>query len=245
MLKPSPVMSDLHQISAKIAATTKSMKDHTVANDAAARAESDQSAKDDSAATASPASSPSEAASVSPSPGPTSSDQALSNEKDKRLSEALRRRYEDYGMTRRDLSIRVTKAVAILERRASEIETERNGIRLALNRLTEFQSELAQESPLRPSDAEDQTRLSAECRKLEDMRLETIRVTAALPRTDRNAQPSADGRKIEPVRPEDIHFFRVLGWGFAFHLPLVLGILLSTILLGVLIIGAFSGTLRW
>ena len=148
-------------------------------------------------------------------------------------------------MGRRDQAVRVTKAVAILDRRAAEREAERNGIRLALNRLTEFQNELAQESPLRPADAENQTRLSAECRKLEDMRLETIRLTAALPRRDGGAQPNADSRRIEPIRPEDIRFLRVLGWGFAFHLPLVFGILIATIALGALIVGAFSGTLRW
>ena len=53
MLKPSPVMSDLHQISAKIAATAKNMKTSSAAQDG--QTAQDAAASSDSNGNADPA----------------------------------------------------------------------------------------------------------------------------------------------------------------------------------------------
>lgn len=229
MLKPSPVMSDLHQISAKIAATAKNMKTSSAAQDG--QTAQDAAASSDSNGNADPA--------VSESAVPQK------KRPDKRLAEALARRCEDYEMSRRDLTVRVVKSTAILERRLAELDNEREILQSALRRLTEFQNDLKQDSPILDADPDNQTALSFECRKLEDMRLETIRLVASLPQPGRS-EPAAERQSVqEPIRPEDVGFLRMLGWGFAFQLPLALGILIAALILGVLIVGAFSGALRW
>ncbi|GEM_PF-5496565 len=165
-----------------------------------------------------------------------------------RLNEAMNRRIADYRMSRHDLAVRVTEAVAGIERDQQKMEQSLSRLSSVYRQLADLEAELKKSCPLSEEDTDKQSLVGEESRKLEEMRLNAIRLIAGI-ETDAPEQHNSIGeRMLLPDNSFDLdslRFSQILRIGMGLSLPLLITILLSSLLIAASIICAFNGAIRW
>ncbi len=154
----------------------------------------------------------------------------------------MKRRYDDFLRNRRDL----TGRLAGLTARLSE---EQKAVSVRLQTLDRLLSDLNRISgTLPPEDASregfrDHGELADQCRKLEELRLETIRLIqiadAAAPAN--SGRPAATDPEKAAILLDSLTFGQIFRKSSAVAMPFVLGSLAGALVLAFAIIGSFKG----
>ena len=164
----------------------------------------------------------------------------------KTLSDAMQRRVADFRLSRRDLSVRITESLALIDREIAESERRLQELRPRREHLVSIAAELKRESPLDIDGATTQAQIAAETRRLEDLRLDACRMIAesgmnAAGKQSHAKSPSAsDGIDLDSLTFGQL--CRV-GWGVFF--PFIIAVILGTLLIGAAVIMAFNWRLKF
>ena len=164
----------------------------------------------------------------------------------KQLSEAMRRRVNDYRMSRRDLAVRITESLAGIDRDIADSERVLQELRPRREHLASIAAELARETPLDVDGAATQSQIAAESRRLDELRLDACRMIAESGATTQNIPiPAQKPSSFEGIDWGSVTFGQLcrIGWGIFF--PFIVSVILAAILIGAAVIAAFNGTIRW
>lgn len=162
------------------------------------------------------------------------------------LSKALVRRYDDLLKSRRDLTGRLVaeceslrhnheKARAIMEVSDSALKQMEEYLKIVKDADNDF-------------DPADQSRLAAECRKIENIRIEVIRLQSKMknlsdPGTGSGNISAGSGSLLEDF--ESLTLSQLFRFGWAIFLPLILAAVVSALLIGAAIILSYNGVFLW
>ena len=164
----------------------------------------------------------------------------------KQLSEAMRRRVNDYRMSRRDLAVRITESLAGIDRDIADSERVLQELRPRREHLASIAAELARETPLDVDGAATQSQIAAESRRLDELRLDACRMIAESGATTQNIPiPAQKPSPYDGIDWRSVTFGQLcrIGWGIFF--PFIVTVVLAALLIGAAIIAAFNGTIRW
>ncbi|MBR2426615.1 MAG: hypothetical protein IKB16_07730 [Lentisphaeria bacterium] len=162
------------------------------------------------------------------------------------FNKALLRRYEDLLRTKRDLTGRLVaecESLRCSQERANavmEITTS------TLKQLEEYLNIVRNtENNVNP---ENQTELAKECRKIENIRIEVIRLQARMKKladTDSavGSMASSNGNVLSDF--DSLTFSQLFRFGWSLFLPLILASVLGAILIGAAIILSYNGVFLW
>lgn len=162
------------------------------------------------------------------------------------LNKALLRRYDDLLRTKRDL---VGRLVAECETLRQNQETARTRMELTdsiLKQMEEYLDTVQKaDSDFNP---EDQSRLANECRKIENIRIEVIRLQSRMKNlfsasggTESNSGSSADIL----MELESLTLSQLFRFGWSIFLPLILAAVVSALLICGAIILSYNGVFLW
>lgn len=162
------------------------------------------------------------------------------------LNKALLRRYDDLLRTKRDL---VGRLVAECETLRQNQEIARTRMELTdsiLKQMEEYLDTVQKaDSDFNP---EDQSRLANECRKIENIRIEVIRLQSRMKNlfsasggTESNSGSSADIL----MELESLTLSQLFRFGWSIFLPLILAAVVSALLICGAIILSYNGVFLW
>jgi len=162
------------------------------------------------------------------------------------LGDALLRRYEDYLKTRKDLSGRIVRETESLRLRQEELQREAEKIRAHLELLQNFAETTSDTDDL--VDPGDQAAFAAECRKIEQIRLELFRIadqTEAL--AGRKGSGNANSDTAESLLPllDSLSFGQLAKAGSAFFFPLIVTLIFAALILAAAVVLSFNGMFVW
>ena len=164
----------------------------------------------------------------------------------KQLSEAMQRRVSDFRLSRRDLAVRTAESLAWIDREIAESERKLQELKPRRDHLVSIASELNRESPLDVDGAATQSQISAEARRLEDLRLDACRMIAESGMAAPGTQPAVQkSSSLEGIDWGSVTFGQLcrIGWGMFF--PFIVAVLMGSLLIGAAVIAAFNGSIRW
>ena len=164
----------------------------------------------------------------------------------KQLSEAMRRRVNDFRMSRRDLAVRITESMAGIDRDIADSERKLQELRPRREHLASIAAELARETPLDVDGAATQSQIAAESRRLDELRLEACRMIAESGATTQNIPlPAQKTSSFDGIDWRSVTFGQLcrIGWGVFF--PFIVSVFLAALLIAAAVIAAFNGTIRW
>lgn len=162
------------------------------------------------------------------------------------LNKALLRRYDDLLRTKRDL---VGRLVAECETLRQNQENARTRMELTDSILKQMEEYL---DTVQKADCdfnpEDQSRLANECRKIENIRIEVIRLQSRMKNlfsasggTESNSGSSADIL----MELESLTLSQLFRFGWSIFLPLILAAVVSALLICGAIILSYNGVFLW
>lgn len=164
----------------------------------------------------------------------------------KQLSEAMRRRVNDYRMSRRDLAVRITESLAGIDRDIADSERKLQELRPRREHLASIAAELARETPLDEDGAATQSQIAAESRRLDELRLDACRMIAESGATTQGIPlPAQKVSSFDGIDWGSVTFGQLcrVGWGIFF--PFIVSVVLAALLIAAAVIAAFNGTIRW
>lgn len=219
MQNPASVMGRLHEISGTISANKRQESlENTATPDTAAKPDK-----------------------TSPGAAPTKHFSAEHAEIPARRSETARRRYSEFLRGRRDLQERVAGMIACLESEAAEQALRTEKITTVLEDLRRIRENLPDGDPGRDGFS-DAPEMADSCRKLENLRLETIRLTPLIrPLPDRARTAAAGAAPQEKILLDSLSFRQIFRAAFIASLPLLAGLALAAIAVAAAVIGSFKG----
>lgn len=215
MKNPASVMDGLHKISGTISANTRRTG---AVSSAPATAEKSMLQNTNSA--------------TSPATVPT----VPQGKKDA----AARRRFEEYLRGRRDLSERAAGMIALLESEEAEQAVRAEKITSTLKLLRRILEDLPEADASREGFS-GTAELADSCRKLENLRLETIRL-APLVRNRTEYIPGTPHSTPETkILLDSLAFRQIFRASLIASLPILIMLLLAAILIAAAVIGSFKG----
>ena len=164
----------------------------------------------------------------------------------KQLSEAMRRRVNDFRMSRRDLAVRITESLAGIDRDIADSERKLQELRPRREHLASIAAELARETPLDEDGAATQSQIAAESRRLDELRLDACRMIAESGATTQGIPlPAQKVSSFDGIDWGSVTFGQLcrVGWGIFF--PFIVSVVLAALLIAAAVIAAFNGTIRW
>ena len=164
----------------------------------------------------------------------------------KQLSEAMRRRVNDFRMSRRDLAVRITESLAGIDRDIADSERKLQELRPRREHLASIAAELARETPLDEDGAATQSQIAAESRRLDELRLDACRMIAESGATTQGIPlPAQKVSSFDGIDWGAVTFGQLcrVGWGIFF--PFIVSVVLAALLIAAAVIAAFNGTIRW
>lgn len=162
----------------------------------------------------------------------------------KLLKDALIRRIEDYRLSRRDLISRITVAQAEMSRDINDMKRVLEELESVHSQLSSQLEKLGEMPDLQEKDASDQTLVGTESHRLEQMRLDIIRTIARAERSGNQHETVSNGADRQ-INLDSVTFGQILRYGFVLSLPLIIVMILTALIIGVAIVGAFNGSIRW
>jgi hypothetical protein len=165
----------------------------------------------------------------------------------RQLSEAMRRRVNDFRMSRRDLAVRIAEAMAGIDRGIADSERTLQELRPRREHLASIAAELNKESPLDVDGEATQSQIAAESRRLDELRLDACRMIAESNATTQSIPVQAQQKASSPdgIDWGSVTFGQLcrIGWGVFF--PFIVSVILAALLIGAAVIAAFNGSIRW
>ena len=162
------------------------------------------------------------------------------------LNKALLRRYDDLLRTKRDL---VGRLVAECETLRQNQEIARTRMELTdsiLKQMEEYLDTVQKaDSDFNP---EDQSRLANECRKIENIRIEVIRLQSRMKNlfSASGGTESNSGRSADILMElESLTLSQLFRFGWSIFLPLILAAVVSALLICGAIILSYNGVFLW
>lgn len=162
------------------------------------------------------------------------------------LNKALLRRYDDLLRTKRDLVGRLVAECETLRQNQENARTRMELTDSILKQMEEYLDTVQKaDSDFNP---EDQSRLANECRKIENIRIEVIRLQSRMKNlfsasggTESNSGSSADIL----MELESLTLSQLFRFGWSIFLPLILAAVVSALLICGAIILSYNGVFLW
>ena len=152
------------------------------------------------------------------------------------LNEALQRRYDELQRMRLDLSARLAEETAKVQSAIRKKEE-------LLRSLEDMRGILANAE--KEFDCRDQTKLAAECRAAENVRLGLIRI-APLLAEEETARKTAGGTGSSLMTElRSLTFSQLAGTGWGFLFPLILSVIIAAVIIAAAVILSFNGMFVW
>lgn len=162
------------------------------------------------------------------------------------LNKALLRRYDDLLRTKRDLVGRLVAECETLRQNQENARTRMELTDSILKQMEEYLDTVQKaDSDFNP---EDQSRLANECRKIENIRIEVIRLQSRMKNlfsasggTESNSGSTADIL----MELESLTLSQLFRFGWSIFLPLILAAVVSALLICGAIILSYNGVFLW
>lgn len=162
------------------------------------------------------------------------------------LNKALLRRYDDLLKSKRDLTGRLVAECEAVRHSHKNAGAVMEITEAALKQLEEY-LDTVQKSD-NDFDPADQRRLAEECRKIEIIRIEVIRLQARMKNLNENGSSSGSSNVASEnllMELESLTVSQLFRFGWAVFLPLILAAVISALLICVAIILSYNGVFLW
>lgn len=162
------------------------------------------------------------------------------------LNKALLRRYDDLLKSKRDLTGRLVAECEAVRHSHKNAGAVMEITESALKQLEEY-LETVQKSD-NDFDPSDQRRLAEECRKIEMIRIEVIRLQARMKNLNESGSSSGSSNVASEnllMELDSLSVSQLFRFGWAVFLPLILAAVISAILISAAIILSYNGVFLW
>ena len=162
------------------------------------------------------------------------------------LNKALLRRYDDLLKSKRDLTGRLVAECEAVRHSHKNAGAVMEITESALKQLEEY-LETVQKSD-NDFDPADQRRLAEECRKIEMIRIEVIRLQARMKNLNESGSSSGGSNVASEnllMELDSLSVSQLFRFGWAVFLPLILAAVISAILISAAIILSYNGVFLW
>lgn len=162
------------------------------------------------------------------------------------LSKALIRRYDDLLKSKRDLTGRLVAECELLRHNHEKARVMLETSESALTQLEEYLKTVQDAD--NDFDPADQSRLALECRKIENIRIEVIRLQTKLKNLSESGSATGNtgtgsGNLLEDF--ESLTLSQLFRFGWAVFLPLIIAAVTAALLIGAAIILSYNGVFLW
>ena len=162
------------------------------------------------------------------------------------LNKALLRRYDDLLKSKRDLTGRLVAECEAVRHSHKNAVAVTEITDAALKQLEEY-LDTVQKSD-NDFDPADQRRLAEECRKIEVIRIEVIRLQARLKNLNESGSSSVNNSVASEnllMELDSLSVSQLFRFGWAVFLPLILAAVISALLISAAIILSYNGVFLW